>query len=357
MTNQNNSKKQDSITEVSSPLILTRHSESIESAIQKVVDESYFSLYPMLHYHLGLVDTKGNIEKTSRGKSLRSSLCLFTAEAVGGKWQNALPAATALELIHNFSLIHDDIQDEDIERRHRPTVWSIWGKPAGIIAGNTMRILADKALISMAQHNLPDALVLQMSLIFNQRYQEMMMGQVQDLFFEQQLEVSTSEYLQMIGGKTGALIDASMELGALSGGVDKVIAEKLGRCGRLLGLAFQLRDDLLGVWGDDSQTGKAVGADIRKRKKAFPAAYTIQKATKTEGEMIREIYQSKQQMNEFQIAAILEIMDNVNAQEATQNLAKQKCEQALQLINELELETWSKKEFTDLGKFLIHRNA
>lgn len=357
MNKRNNPKKQDSISEVPSPLMLTRHSDAIESTIRKVIDESHFSLYPMLHYHLGLVDTKGNIKKTSRGKSLRSSLCLFTAEAVGGKWQNAVPAATALELIHNFSLIHDDIQDEDIERRHRPTVWSIWGKPAGVIAGNAMRILADKALISMAQRNLTHALVLQMSLIFDQRYQEMMRGQVQDLFFEQQLEVSTEEYLQMIDGKTGALIDASMELGALSGGVNKLISEKLGRCGRLLGLAFQLRDDLLGIWGDDSQTGKAVGADIRKRKKAFPAVYTIQKATKNEAKAIRAIYQSEQQMSEQQIATILEIMDSVQAQEATQNLAKQKCEQALQLINELELETWSKKEFSDLGKFLIHRNT
>ena len=337
------------------PRMLLHYRQGIEDELRYALEGLRPSLSTMLRYHLGWNEAEGSSASALQGKGFRPSLCLFAADAVGGRWEAALPAAAALELIHNFSLIHDDIQDEDLERRHRSTVWALWGKAQGVVAGNTMRVLADRALLAMTQRGVAPTTVLEVAHIFTQRYQEMVHGQVLDLSFEQRLDVDVEEYLEMISRKSGALIDAAMELGALVGCGDAATARQLGRCGRLLGLTYQLRDDLLGVWGDSLLTGKAVGADLRRRKKAFPAVYALQHARGRAGQTLHQIYASREELDDAQIAQVQAIMEEVGAHDAAQRLAEEKCQQALELATQVELGAQARDELAELASFLLHR--
>ena len=181
-------------------------------------------LYTMLQYHLGWVDQSGDRASSDafKGKSVRPILCLFACDALSGDLERASPAAAALELIHNFSLIHDDIQDRDQERRHQPTVWCLWGVPKAITAGNALQCVGDLALLDTATvgggpHGALPEIVLKVSQLLTSSYLEMIQGQCMDLAFEGRSVVTTDEYLDMIAGKTGALIRSGLEIGGVVG--------------------------------------------------------------------------------------------------------------------------------------------
>ena len=165
-----------------------------------------------------------------------------------------------MELIHNFSLIHDDIEDRDLQRHHRPTLWAIWGEPKALTAGSVMFNLAFLALSQ--SRNVPGERLLYASSRLTQSSLEMIEGQYLDISFEERLDVTTGEYMDMISRKTGALISCALEVGAFLGSGDREMASLMAKAGRHLGNLFQIRDDILGVWGDPSVTGKAVGSDI-----------------------------------------------------------------------------------------------
>ena len=230
------------------------------------------SLYRMLQYHMGWADEEGEVLEVpiSQGKALRPTLCSFACEALSDNWTAALPATAALEFIHNFSLIHDDIQDGDLERRHRPTVWAIWGQPQALVAGNAMRSIANITALRLTERGVPEDKALRTSFLLTEGYRDMTEGQCLDLAFEDSLNIGLKDYLTMISSKTGALIRCGMEMGALIGSDDEGSIQGFARCGGFLGLTFQIRDDVLGIWGEEASIGKAVGNDIRRKKKIFP---------------------------------------------------------------------------------------
>ncbi len=337
--------------------LLTRHLSLVEEGLRGAVGERESVLFTMLRYHLGWVDPQGRAASYDRGKAFRPALCVFTAAAVGGRPEAALPAAVGLELIHNYSLIHDDIQDGDRERRKRATVWAIWGQAEALTAGDAMKVVSD-----LCAHALCDAGVrlgdaLQIERILTQRCLQMIEGQVMDVSFEGRLRVDVDEYLTMISLKTGALISAAMEMGALAAGADAETVNILARCGRYLGLTFQLRDDALGVWGDHSKLGKPIGADIRRRKKAFPAVYALQQATGPGAEVLQDIYASSDEMTEAEVAQVLAVMEASGAREATLELAEEQCWKALQEADNAALAPWARAELEDLAAFLLHRES
>lgn len=288
----------------------------------------------------------------SPGKALRPVLCLLACEAAGGDWRRALPAAAAVELVHNFSLVHDDIQDRDRERRRRPTVWALWGEGQAINAGDALAALARLAVLGLRDAGVPAEAVVEAVRILDERTLEMVEGQVMDLSFEDSLDVDLDDYLEMIGKKTGALFDCSLRLGALAAGADARVAEAMGRCGRLLGVAFQARDDMLGVWGAGSRTGKAVGADIRRRKKSLPVVYAL---STVEGSALRRVYE-KREPGEEDVAASLRVLDASGARAYCERLARERLEAALAELAGLPLRDEYVREIREASAFLVERD-
>lgn len=229
----------------------------------------------MVRYHLGLVDREFNPvspqeTKAAQGKRLRPAIALLSCAAVGGDPQTAAPLAAAVELLHQFTLIHDDIQDESPTRRHRPTVWTLWGVGQAINAGDALFAAAHVALYRLREVGVVADLALRLADAYDRMTIEIVRGQVLDLGFEGRDDVTPAAYLEMIAGKTSAIVEFSAWAGALLGGADEATAAAFARFGLSLGLGFQIQDDYLGIWGREETTGKAAADDIRRRKQSLP---------------------------------------------------------------------------------------
>jgi geranylgeranyl diphosphate synthase, type I len=231
--------------------------------------------YGMMHYHMGWVDENFRPQRLPTGKRLRPMLCLLACAEVGGDPATALPAAVAIEILHNFSLVHDDIEDGDETRRHRPTVWKVWGIPHATNVGDGMFALAYGALQGLARRGLAAETTLTALHRFTQACLALTEGQYLDMSFEERSDVTVAEYLRMIQGKTAALVGTSLAIGALVGGAGPEPIAALQRFGEELGLAFQIQDDILGIWGDPEVTGKPAGNDLLRRKKSLPLLYAL----------------------------------------------------------------------------------
>ena len=227
----------------------------------------------MVRYHLGALDA--NLAPTAqrtvdRGKRVRPAVAMLSAGAAGGDPARAAPLAAALELLHNFTLIHDDVQDESPTRRHRPTVWHLWGVGQAINAGDALFAAAHLPLFRLAEIGVPPDVVLRLLATFDRMTIAIVEGQTLDLGFEGRTDVTSAAYLRMIAGKTAAIVRYAAWAGALLGGADEPTAERFAAFGLALGLGFQVRDDALGIWGATEATGKATADDIRRRKQSLP---------------------------------------------------------------------------------------
>ena len=274
--------------------------------------------YAMMHYHMGWADESLRPSAVSSGKRIRPLLCLMACEAVGGNPADAVPAAAAVEILHNFSLVHDDIEDGDVTRRHRPTLWTLWGVPQAINVGDGMFALAYAALLRSAsrraaQGGSSPAAAGGRALEAIDRFTEFCIalteGQHLDLSFEERESVTVADYLQMIEGKTAALIAGSIALGALFGGADARQTECLHSFGRNIGLAFQIQDDILGIWGDPALTGKSAGNDILRRKKSLPLLYGLEHPVAAC--RMKELWRNG--VSEESLADVLSLLEEVDA--------------------------------------------
>ncbi|MGW7532236.1 family 2 encapsulin nanocompartment cargo protein polyprenyl transferase [Amycolatopsis sp. NPDC054798] len=241
-----------------------------EPAMRAAVDRLPVSMRRIAGYHLGWWDETGAATSASGGKALRPALVLLCAEACGGDPEDAVPAAVAVELAHNFSLLHDDVMDGDRTRRHRPTAWTVFGTGQAVLAGDSLLALAFDVLSADG----PSAARLLSTAVL-----DLLHGQHEDLAFEQRTNVEVAECVRMAQGKTAALLSAACTLGVLVVGGRGEHVERFGRFGRSLGLAFQHVDDLLGIWGDPAVTGKPVYSDLRSRKKSLPVVAALTSGT------------------------------------------------------------------------------
>ena len=228
----------------------------------------------MLYYHMGWIH-EGQPALVA-GKRTRPLLTLLCASAAEGEWATALPFAAAVELIHNFSLVHDDIQDESPLRRGRATVWKLWGQAQAINAGDSLFAYAHLAVQRARVLNLPAIVILEALNLIDQTCLHLTRGQHYDMAFESRAVVTAEDYLQMIEGKTASLIATAAECGALAAEQPPGVRFHYREFGRHLGLAFQIRDDILGIWGDAAVTGKSVATDIMARKKTLPVLYGLE---------------------------------------------------------------------------------
>lgn len=253
-------------------------SPAIEMELQTCVafadGDDLSELYQMLKYHLGWEGVGAGFK--AQGKRIRPLLLLLTNEATGGEWKRALPASASVELVHNFSLIHDDIQDKSEIRRGRSTVWKKWGKAQAINAGDSMFALAHIALQRL-ENTIPTSIIHHATEVMRTACLTLTQGQYLDLAYEGRGDLTTDSYWPMVTGKTASLLAACVEIGAILGGVEAAGLPAYREFGINLGLAFQVHDDLLGIWGDATITGKSAEMDLLSGKKSLPILYALEK--------------------------------------------------------------------------------
>ena len=333
------------------PAVFDRYREEVGHALRASLSGDDSLIRRMLAYAMGWVDVEGAPTLATEGKALRPTLCLLACEATGGATADAMPAAVALELVHNFSLIHDEIQDRDDVRRHRPTLWKVWGERKALVAGNVMRIFADMALWGHRDRET----ALTVAGLVTQANLDMIEGQYMDLHFEGRLDITMDDYLAMISRKTGALIRCSLVAGAAAGSGDPAVIEAFQESGKAFGMVFQVRDDYLGVWGVEAATGKPVGADIRRKKNAFPFVYAMSKASGEGREALLEIY-GQPEVGDGDVAAALDIMERLGARENAQALARYHSERAIEALRGIELTSEARQDIEEVAHFLLVRD-
>ncbi len=312
-------------------------------------------LAPLLRYHLGW-RTEDGAPADGGGKALRPVLCLAACEMAGGDWRDALPAAASLELVHNFSLAHDDIQDGDETRRGRPTLWRLHGVPVALTAGNAMLAAADRAMLDLRERGQgAHAALLAAAADLTAKRLEMIEGQYLDMSFEADERVSVAAYLDMIGRKTGALIESAMRMGALAANADPETALAFGRCGRRLGVAFQARDDYLGVWGDPAATGKAVGADIRRKKKSLPAVYLFNNAPPSDRAWLEETYRADEIAGE-RLDGVMALLDRTGADAYVRRVTEEQAEAAVAAVGALAVPDDAKRLLRAVARYFAARD-
>lgn len=338
------------------PAMFDRYREYLESALAAAVPPlGDHAVNTLLRYHLGWSDRAGvpAVTPASQGKALRPTLCMFACDALQGDPGHAAPAAAALELIHNFSLVHDDIQDQGMERRHQPTVWAVWGTEHALVAGDAMQSLGDLSILSVDGSVPPDTTI-RVSQLLTQSYLEMIEGQCRDLEFERREVIASDEYLEMIALKTGALIRSSMVIGATIATDDSDTLEGVARFGRAIGRLFQIRDDYLGIWGDDAITGKSTDSDIVQRKKSYPIVYAFQQADGANREELLRLY-SQEALDEADVNRVLDILDHLRADRRTDDLTEATAEEARSTLAMLELPPWAAEDAKNLIDFMAYR--
>ncbi|MBX9390377.1 family 2 encapsulin nanocompartment cargo protein polyprenyl transferase [Streptomonospora nanhaiensis] len=260
--------------------VLARARDIVGPAVRGAVETLPPAPRAIAEYHFGWRDEAGNPAGGAGGKLFRPALVLLAADAFGGAPETAVPAAVAVELVHNFSLLHDDVMDGDTTRRHRPTAWSVFGVGGAILAGDSLLALAFDVLAAGGHPAAADTVH-----GLSATVQRLIDGQSRDMAFERRSDVTPAECRAMAEAKTGALLGSACELGAVYGGAGARQCADLRRFGELLGLAFQIADDLLGIWGDPAVTGKPVHSDLRNRKKSLPVVAALGSGTPHAGEL------------------------------------------------------------------------
>jgi geranylgeranyl diphosphate synthase, type I len=342
---------------------LLRHQRAIDVALratlQQVASSSHVSAldqyYGQMQYHMGWVDATLQPTSNNPGKFLRPTLLLLAYEAAGA-WgqttsaesvesveseesaryksylQRALPAAVSVELTHNFSLIHDDIEDGDIERRHRPTLWKLWGIPQAINTGDGMFSLARYALWGALEQGVEGDIAARLGAILDKTVLIIAEGQYLDLSFESRQDISVAMYIDMISRKTAALIACSARMGAMLGTHNQETIQRLEYFGEAVGIAFQIRDDILGVWATSSELGKTQAGDIYRRKKSLPILHALEHANEQDRQTLQTIYQQEAELTKNQVSEVLAIFERTHTQEYCQTFLQNYCDTAYQAL-------------------------
>ena len=318
--------------------------DDLRATAERVAGAGYGRVREMIGYHLGWTDSG-----SGRGKRIRPLLTLLACAAAGGRWREALPAASSVELIHNFSLVHDDIQDRSESRRGRPTLWKRWGIAQALNTGDTIFVLARLAAGRLLENGVrvEDALAVQRTL--DEACLALTLGQHLDLAFEAEPNVSEEMYLEMIAGKTAALLEAACQVGARLGGASEAERDAYRRFGRHLGLAFQILDDALGVWGEPGVTGKSAGDDLAARKKSFPVVFGLAHSP----EFSRRWAAASNDPSDLQ--AMAQALRAAGADERAHGLAQRHTDEALAALEEAAPAGRAGAELRALSLRLLHR--
>ncbi|HZC39451.1 MAG TPA: polyprenyl synthetase family protein [Streptosporangiaceae bacterium] len=303
-------------------------------------------------YHLGLAGTgkPGPGGKPGgSGKALRPALALLSARAASEPAEGGVPAAVAVEMVHNFSLLHDDIMDGDTERRHRPTAWTVYGTGAAILAGDALLALAQEILLEAGAPN-----GLWAARCLSAAVQRLIAGQGADLAFEQRDDVTLAECQEMAGDKTAALMACACSIGAIHVGAPAALAMGLAGFGAHVGQAFQLTDDLLGIWGAPERTGKPAGSDLRARKKSLPIVAALTSGTAAAGELAG-LLASPEPMDDAQVARAARLVADAGGRSWTEAEAAAQLAAARKCLAETDMPEDVRAEFAGIAEFITER--
>jgi geranylgeranyl diphosphate synthase type I len=330
----------------------------VEAEMRRVVDTGAAGdarppavFQTMLRYHLGFASVDGSPAEISSGKRIRPLLTLLACQACGGRLEDGLPAAAAVELLHNFSLIHDDIEDRDELRRGRPTLWKIWGEALAINAGDALFSLAHLALERAADAGAPAGRVLRALRLFDETCLALTIGQHLDIEFENRADVTAAEYVAMIDGKTAALTRAACAIGGIMAGAPDDHVAALAAFGRELGLAFQLQDDVLGIWGDPAATGKH-DSDLTHGKKTLPVLHAADR-----DRTVRELYFRRRPAGAQDIATLKELIEARGGRAFTEQAARDAHLKALAALDGARIDGPAAAALRALAESLLGRAA
>jgi len=329
------------------------------SDVKEILGSYSSDIIATIEDELGVI-TPNNLQEASiyltkaGGKMLRPALCLITAEAVGGQKENALKAGSAIELIHTFSLIHDDIMDDDDMRRGMPSVHKVWGEDVAILAGDTLFSKAFEIIIGSNQELTSPAQINNALATVADACVKICEGQALDMGFEDRFDVTEDEYMEMIFKKTGALIAAATKVGAIMGGASDEVVDAMYEYGRLIGLAFQIQDDYLDLASDEETLGKPIGSDIGKGKMTIIAINGLSSAG-DDSEKLLEILKDENN-SQADIDLAIEILTKCGAIEYARNLAQDSVNQAKEVL-EILPDSSSKQVLSDIADFVLERHS
>ncbi len=306
-------------------------------------------------YHFGWIDVRGNPAFGDSGKAVRPALALISAEVAGAAPQVGVPGAVAVELVHNFSLLHDDLMDGDEQRRHRDTVWKVHGPAQAILVGDALFVLANEILLEQGTVEAGRA-----TRRLTAATRKLIDGQAQDISFEHRERVTVRECLEMEGNKTGALLACACSIGAVLGGADDATADALESYGYHLGLAFQAVDDLLGIWGEPSVTGKQTWSDLRQRKKSLPVVAALAAegaAAERLGELLAADAKNPEigEFSEEEFADRAALIEEAGGREWTTLEARRQHATALDALNGVVMPRETRENLLALADFVVVR--
>jgi geranylgeranyl diphosphate synthase type I len=304
--------------------------------------------HEMLAYHMGW--RSRGVRGPTRGKRIRPLVLLLACASCGGRWQNAVPAAAAIEIAHNFSLIHDDIQDNSPTRRGRPALWTKYGAALAINAGDALFTLANLAILDLQKSFQPEH-VTAAAAVLEGACLDLTRGQFLDLHQQNGSVPSLRDYWLMVEGKTAALLSASAQLGALLAGARKSISERYRIFGRLLGLAFQIQDDILGIWGNEALTGKSSASDLQERKLSLPVVYGLRQ----KGQFARSWNAAKARAASTSV--LRQLLEDEGARAYAVRHGKRRTDEALQTLGALKPQGNAGAALVELTRQLLARQS
>jgi geranylgeranyl diphosphate synthase type I len=331
--------------------LLARARFLVAPKLRRAVDALPEQTRPIAAYHFGWTDLVGRPETTGWGKGIRSALVLASARAVGGSDLSAVPAAAAIELVHNASLIQDDLLDADTVRRHRPAVWAAFGTPAAVLVGDALFHAAVRALHTGSQQRTVRA-----SMVLLDAVQELIGGELADTSYEARQDVSLGECQSMSEAKTGALLGAACGLGARYGGANEDRIHALTRFGRHLGIAYQAIDDYLGLFGISTETGKPVLADLRRRKKSLPVLFALNADSPAAAELA-QMYRRSTDLTPDQLHRAAELIEQTGARDWVLDYARQQITAANEYLASARPTADGLAELTAITRLITERDA
>ena len=330
------------------PDVLEGSAATVGPALRAAADRLSPAIRTVIGYHLGWVDAAGQPADLDGGKSVRAALALLSAGAAGGTAADGLPGAVAVELVHTFSLLHDDIMDDDGERHHRPAAWAVFGRARAILAGDAVLALAFQVLLDSGSAHRAATLG-----SLSDATARLIDGQAQDLDLEGRVDVTPEQCTRMCAGKTGALLECAASIGAVLAGAGAEVVEPLRAFGGHLGLAFQAVDDLLGIWGDPAVTGKPVFGDLVQRKSSLPVAIALQSGTGAARELAGLL--RRPHLDADELASAAGLVEACGGRDGAGVQAEEHLALALAALDSAPIERGSREALAAIGRFVAAR--